>query len=235
MARRKSLSMIRQHGPTPGSAGDQTSTDARDDEPHAPRSRTESATLTHARDDQGSTTQGDQPEHRQRHDTPQGDQPEQRQEDATPPPRQVERARPLEGEYRSREPSEAEVCDLIGTCFLRQSSAEYMMTRGTNAPPTASRIEAMCVPQGWRTFPFDPDTNCDEIPFVLKLREVFRRYGHARVDELWFLRVEHTLSSALDALDRARRAENAVLSCAIVADIEALHDEIAHQRAIGQR
>jgi hypothetical protein len=142
-------------------------------------------------------------------------------------PARHETANVVETRYRSPEPSEREIRDLIGTCFLLEtSSRQFAITA-----PTASRVEALCVPHGWTTFPSSPNTNRDEIPIVLRLRDVFRHYGHERVEELWFLRVQFTLASALDALDRARAADD-VSADIIVSDIEALDEEIRNQRAL---
>jgi hypothetical protein len=142
-----------------------------------------------------------------------------------------EAADSVENEYRSPEPPESEIRDRIATCFLLETAPENITLRSAGAAVTASRIEAMCVPQGWRALPPDPDTNRDEIPIVLKLREIFRLHGHDSVDELWFLRVEHTLASALDALDRSRAADD-VLTDLIMSDIGALEEEIRHQRTL---
>jgi hypothetical protein len=103
--------------------------------------------------------------------------------------------------------------------------------QGAAAARAATRIEAMCVPQGWRALPPDPLTNRDEIPIVLKLRQIFAYYGNVCVDELWFLRVEHALASAMDALNRAKTANNA-LAGVIESDIQTLRSEIRRQRAL---
>jgi hypothetical protein len=133
--------------------------------------------------------------------------------------------------YRSREPSDIEIHALLGACFLQETSPTHTARRIAETALTASRIEAICVPQGWRTFPADANTNQDDIPIVLRLRDVLERYGHHSVDELWFSRVRYTLSSAQDALDRATASGDSRAGD-IQSDIEALYAEIARQRGL---
>jgi hypothetical protein len=150
---------------------------------------------------------------------------------AAAPDRMQEAPDILETEYRSSEPSDIEVQNLIAKCFLSETSPAFIALQTVEAAVTAPRIEAMSVPQGWKTLPSDPLTNRDEIPVVLKLRQIFSRYGHLRVDELWFLRVNFTRSSAYDALERARSVHDDAARL-IESDIESLEAEVRRQRLL---